>query len=97
MEAKRLTHDEVRRGERPVHVAVAERAIGDARAGLGGRRGIEHRFEWLVLDFDQLESVLGEVPVTCDDDGDRLADVAHRLGCRGVQRDRRVDPGRERP
>ena len=49
---------------------------------LGRRRnlGRDHHGQRLVLDLDELRRVLGEIPVFGDDEGDRLARVAHDLG-----------------
>jgi hypothetical protein len=38
-------------------------------------------WEWLVLDVDTSKKVFGFVPVACNDNGDRLADIAHYALC----------------
>ena len=75
-EAERLADDERGARQRLVHVAVVERAVVDARLGLGRGDRVEHRIERLVVDRDELGGVLGHVPVACHDDRERLADVA---------------------
>src|ERR1700674_4488854 len=65
----------------------ADQRAHTARAALGtespGRRrslGRDPHGQRLVLDLDELRRVLGEIPVFGDDEGDRLARVAHDLG-----------------
>ena len=66
--------------------------------GVGRRRDrVEHGVERVVVDLDELGRVLGEVAVAGDDDGDRLADVAHGVDRGGVLRHAGLDPGREGP
>jgi hypothetical protein len=91
-DAERLAHDEVRLCERVVDVAVLEGAIVD-----GWSRGqVQHRLERVVVDGDELGSVLGDVPIAGDNDGERLAHIPRRADGGGVVRDRRFDPRRER-
>ena len=96
-EAEALADDEVGACQRTVDVAVVERAVGDARVGLGSRFRVEDGVERLVLDLDQLEGVLREVAVPRDHHGNRLAHVAHELVRGRVVGDRRVDAGRKGP
>jgi hypothetical protein len=49
------------------------------RIGLERLFGIEHEGQGLVLDFDELQSVLGDLFGVGDDAGDFVADVAHDL------------------
>ena len=49
------------------------------RAGGERRRGGDHRGQRLVVDLDQLGRVLGLVQRVGDDEGDRVADIAHAL------------------
>ena len=87
-EPKRLADDEVGAGHRLVDIAVAERAIVDARVGRRRLDGVEHGLEWVVVDEDGLGRVLGEVAVTRDDDRQRLSDVAGDPDRGGVERNR---------
>jgi NCAIR mutase (PurE)-related protein len=83
-------------GERRVHVAVVEGAIGDAGGALRGGNGIENGIEGLVLHLEQLERILGEVTVPCDDDCDRFARVPGDVVRSGEVGDGGVDSCGER-
>ena len=85
---------EVGRGKGGVDVAVLEHALVYGVVGSDDR--VEHGVERVVVDVDELRSVLREVAVACDDDGDRLADVPDRVDRGGVLRGAAVDPGGER-
>jgi hypothetical protein len=47
------------------------------------------------VDLDEVEGILGAVAVGGDDDGDRLADIAHAIRGDGPAVDRRLDPDHE--
>jgi len=44
------------------------------------RERIDHRRQWSIADFDEIERVLGTIAVGRDHDGDRLADITHAIG-----------------
>ena len=44
------------------------------------RERIDHRRQWSIADFDEIERVLGAIAVGRDHDGDRLADITHAIG-----------------
>ena len=64
-------------------------------SGLRGRHGVEERVERVIVDRDQLRGVFCDVAVAGDHDRERLADVAGGSHCSCVERDGRVDSGRE--
>jgi len=45
------------------------------------RERIDHRRQWSIADFDEIERVLGTIAVGGDHDGDWLADITHAIGC----------------
>ena len=57
---------------------------------------IDDRRQRLVIDFDQLKRVLGEVAVGCDHDRHRLTDIAHAAGGDRPAFDRRLDADHKR-
>ncbi len=63
--------------------------MDDGGAGFERLFGIEHRRQRLEIELDQLRRVLGGVAAVCDDDRDRLADVADLV--MGQQRLLRID------
>ena len=89
-----LPDDEVGLRHRVVDVAVRERPVVH-RMCCGGNR-VENGVERVVVDLDELGRILGQVTIPGDDDGDGLADVAHRVDRGCVLRHAGLDPGRER-
>ena len=61
----------------PVHDVVAPRLVQEGGSGRERRLRAAHRLQGLVLDVDHGGAVLGHVAIAGDDDGHRLADVAH--------------------
>ncbi len=96
-ETEPLSHDELRPTQRRFDVAVDERAVVHARFTLDCGLHVQHRLLRLVVDLDQLDGVLGHVPVVRHDDGQRLARVAGDLVRRGQVLDAAVDAGGKRP
>ena len=93
-----LADDPIRAGEGGLDVAalvdhrrrhvVGGVLVQHGRAGLDGGVGVDHRLKGLVVDLDELEGVLGEVPALGDDDRYALADVADGVGGQRVLRRR---------
>ena len=90
MPSQSIRDDEVRLGEVAFDLAEDERAlVGEvgAKRLVDQRRvrrerslGVDDRVERLVLHFDQVGAVLGQVAAVGEHDGDALADVANLVG-----------------
>ena len=89
-------------------IAVAERAVArEVRAdapraapalpACDGIARIDDDRQRSVVDLDQVERILGAIAVGRDDDGDRLADIAHALDRDGARLHGRPIAGEERP
>ena len=92
-------------GKGALRIAVAKAALADdvaLRAGMENRRvrrrrgeRIDHRRQWAITDFDEIERILGAVAVGGDHDGDRFADVTHAIDGDRPALDRGLDADRE--
>ncbi len=80
----------------PVEAGVVRRLVPDLRGAVLDRvRDGDHGGKLLVVDLDQLGGVARLVTGLGDDDGDRVADMAHAP--QGQRRVRRLDHGRAVP
>jgi hypothetical protein len=84
-----------RHGKSGFGVSIAKVPV--ANDIVSGRPWIEPGRQRSVGDVDHFECVLGPVAVAGDDDGDRLALIAHALGREAPVLDRRLDSGDKRP
>jgi hypothetical protein len=79
-------------GLQPVHHVAPEHLVQDRGAGLERAARIGHGGERVVVDVDQLQRVLGEIPALGDHHRDRLAHVPHHVGGQhGLQEAAQVD------
>ena len=84
-----------RRGKGGFGVAVAEVPVADDISS--GVARIEYGGQWAIRDLDHFERVFRPVAVAGDDNGDRLALIAHALDRQAPMLDRRLDGGDEGP
>jgi hypothetical protein len=85
-----------RRGKGGFRVAVAEAPVADDIVS-GGDARIEHGRQRAVCHVDGFERVLGPVTVARDDNGNRLALIAHARDRETPMLDRRFDGGDQGP
>ncbi len=74
---------------------AARRLMDHRRIIMRGLFLVDGRFQRLVIDIDQRQRVFGNIAVARDDDGDRLADIAHLFDRQGPLVDRRAQHDQE--